>query len=258
MSDQLKELARAVNGDDEARRRWISIFNGADAEAMRIDALAHFIGRVDELRASTAPASAIAAVDRLERAAMAYERLGKVTRDDEKSRQMRKDAMAELAAARTAILAALSQPEAAQAGEAIKGGAAYDAYMQWANGDEENTVFAELRTVLPSLNDIQAGQVVIAVARALANLPTPSREEVPTDEQVERFVAVYEKACPHRYDRDAIRAALKAAGPSAQQRVSEEMVERARKNLAASGIWVSAHGVMQVLDAALSPENGGA
>lgn len=47
----------------------------------------------------------IAAVDRLERAAMAYERLGKLTRDDEKTRQIRKDTMAELAAARATLMA---------------------------------------------------------------------------------------------------------------------------------------------------------
>lgn len=92
--------------------------------------------------------------------------------------------------------------------------------------------------------------------------PIPSREEVPTDEQVERAQSAridYMTRNGQGYTSDAaMRAALKAAGPSAQQRVSEEMVERARKNLAASGIWVSAHGVMQVLDAALSPENGGA
>lgn len=123
-----------------------------------------------------------------------------------------------------------------------------------------------LEKLLRQMRDMRSGQarteagdeIYDMFIRLYATKATPSREEAPTDEQVERFVAVYEKACQHRYDRDAIRAALKAAGPSAQQRVSEEMVERARKNLAASGIWVSAHGVMQVLEAALSPENGGA
>ena len=43
-------------------------------------------------------------VDRLERAAMAYERLGKISRDDEKTRQMRKDTIAALAETRTAVL----------------------------------------------------------------------------------------------------------------------------------------------------------
>ena len=43
-------------------------------------------------------------VDRLERAAMAYERLGKLSRDDEKTRQMRKDTIAALAETRTAVL----------------------------------------------------------------------------------------------------------------------------------------------------------
>lgn len=44
-------------------------------------------------------------LDRFERAAMAYERLGKMTRDDDKTRQLRKETIAELAAARAAILA---------------------------------------------------------------------------------------------------------------------------------------------------------
>lgn len=49
-----------------------------------------------------------AAVDRLERAAMAYERLGKLTRDDEKTRQIRKDTIAELSGARTEVFAILA------------------------------------------------------------------------------------------------------------------------------------------------------
>lgn len=35
---------------------------------------------------------------------MAYERLGKLTRDDEKTRNMRKEIISELAAARSAIV----------------------------------------------------------------------------------------------------------------------------------------------------------
>lgn len=44
------------------------------------------------------------AMNRLETAAMAYERLGKLARDDEKTRQIRKDTMAELTAARRNLL----------------------------------------------------------------------------------------------------------------------------------------------------------
>ena len=44
------------------------------------------------------------AIDRLERAAMAYERLGKLTRDGEKTRTLRKETIAELAAARKEML----------------------------------------------------------------------------------------------------------------------------------------------------------
>lgn len=39
---------------------------------------------------------------------MAYERLGKMTRDDEKTRTIRKETMAELAAARAAVFEAMS------------------------------------------------------------------------------------------------------------------------------------------------------
>lgn len=39
-------------------------------------------------------------LNRYELAAMAYERLGKMNRDDEKTRRMRKEAIAELAAVR--------------------------------------------------------------------------------------------------------------------------------------------------------------
>lgn len=46
------------------------------------------------------------ALDRFERAAMAYERLGKLTKDDEKTREIRKAAIAELADARRAVLEA--------------------------------------------------------------------------------------------------------------------------------------------------------
>lgn len=46
-------------------------------------------------------------IDRLERAAMAYERMGKLTRDDQRTREMRKEAMAELAEARRALIATL-------------------------------------------------------------------------------------------------------------------------------------------------------
>lgn len=64
----------------------------------------------------TAPAQPVQGVeagsllDRFERAAMAYERLGKMTRDDEKTRQIRKDAIAELASARSALLALVASP----------------------------------------------------------------------------------------------------------------------------------------------------
>lgn len=53
----------------------------------------------------TAPiyAEFVAGLDRVERAAMAYERLGNLTRDDEKTRDIRKDAVAELAEARVAL-----------------------------------------------------------------------------------------------------------------------------------------------------------
>lgn len=43
-------------------------------------------------------------VNRLERAAMAYERLGKLTRDDEKTRQMRLEIITEMAESRRALL----------------------------------------------------------------------------------------------------------------------------------------------------------
>lgn len=46
----------------------------------------------------------VAALDRFERAAMAYERLGRLTRDDAKTRAIRKDTIAELAAARSALM----------------------------------------------------------------------------------------------------------------------------------------------------------
>lgn len=45
-----------------------------------------------------------AMIDRLERAAMAYERLGKIKKDDEKSRSIRKDAISELSYARVEIV----------------------------------------------------------------------------------------------------------------------------------------------------------
>lgn len=45
-----------------------------------------------------------ALIDRLERAAAAYERLGKVSKDTEKTRGFRMVAMAELTAARVALL----------------------------------------------------------------------------------------------------------------------------------------------------------
>lgn len=59
----------------------------------------------------------VSMVDRLERAAMAYERLGKTTRDDQKTRTLRRDAMAELAAARMALLVDIAPvaPEAVAA-----------------------------------------------------------------------------------------------------------------------------------------------
>lgn len=44
-------------------------------------------------------------LNRIERAAMAYERLGKLTRDDEKTRQIRKETIAELADARRELAA---------------------------------------------------------------------------------------------------------------------------------------------------------
>jgi uncharacterized caspase-like protein len=47
----------------------------------------------------------VSLLDRFERAAMGYERLGKLTRDDEKTRAIRKDTIAELAGARAAIRA---------------------------------------------------------------------------------------------------------------------------------------------------------
>jgi hypothetical protein len=46
-----------------------------------------------------------AMLDRLEQAAMAYERLGKITRDDAKTRALRKAAITELARARLAFYA---------------------------------------------------------------------------------------------------------------------------------------------------------
>lgn len=49
----------------------------------------------------------VEALNRFERAAMAYERLGKMTRDDEKTRAIRKDAIAELAQSRAALAAAI-------------------------------------------------------------------------------------------------------------------------------------------------------
>lgn len=54
-------------------------------------------------------------LDRFERAAMAYERLGKLTKDDEKTREIRKAAIAELADARRALLEERSAREAALA-----------------------------------------------------------------------------------------------------------------------------------------------
>lgn len=57
---------------------------------------------------STPPPEVGELLDRFERAAMAYERLGKITRDDEKSRAMRKDVIRELADVRREAAAALS------------------------------------------------------------------------------------------------------------------------------------------------------
>lgn len=57
------------------------------------------------------PATFSAAMDRFERACMAYERLGSMKKDDEKTRQIRKDAIAEYADARRALCeAAFTNP----------------------------------------------------------------------------------------------------------------------------------------------------
>jgi len=58
------------------------------------------------------------ALDKFEQAAMAYERLGKIKRDDEKSRDMRKQIIADLADARSTILALFQRP-AAQSQEPV-------------------------------------------------------------------------------------------------------------------------------------------
>ncbi len=52
---------------------------------------------------------ATALLDRFEYAAMAYGRLNKMTRYDEKTRALRKETIANLAAARKALQAALSK-----------------------------------------------------------------------------------------------------------------------------------------------------
>lgn len=60
------------------------------------------------------------ALDRLERAAMAYERLGKLTRDDDKTRQIRKSTIAELADARRAILCGIAAARPIIVAEALE------------------------------------------------------------------------------------------------------------------------------------------
>ncbi|SEG64535.1 hypothetical protein SAMN04488115_108104 [Bosea lathyri] len=71
--------------------------------------------KVDEMTEAAKPAaeaSGVEAINRLERAAMAYERLGKLTRDDEKTRQLRKDTIAEVALARIAVMLQFATPPA--------------------------------------------------------------------------------------------------------------------------------------------------
>lgn len=43
-------LASIILDDQEAKRRWISIFNNADVRSMQVSALAHFLERVEELK----------------------------------------------------------------------------------------------------------------------------------------------------------------------------------------------------------------
>jgi hypothetical protein len=56
------------------------------------------------------PPSISAAADRFERACMAYERLGNMKKDDEKTRQIRKDAIAEYGESRRNLLYAMRSP----------------------------------------------------------------------------------------------------------------------------------------------------
>lgn len=124
-------------------------------------------------------------VNRLERAAMAYQRLGKLTRDDEKTREMRKATIAELADARRAILAALDAarpveppltPETAptmadmqrMTDDLLTDPVAMDAYMD--------------ANPLP-VEPMQEYDATDAIERAIANWSTIS-DEPPVDEEV--------------------------------------------------------------------------
>jgi Lar family restriction alleviation protein len=102
------EMVRKASNEylmHKGERPWRVLRGGQElwetcALAMRAALVAALSPSGNDLRADRT-----ALVDRLERAAAAYERLGKVTRDDEKSREIRKAAIAELAEARKALLA---------------------------------------------------------------------------------------------------------------------------------------------------------
>lgn len=123
------------------------------------------------------------ALDRLERAAMAYERLGKVTRDDDKSRELRKNTIAELADARRALLdhieAISSENERLRADlafadeQAKKLEALLEPHVSW---EGKPSVFDRLWDALDdSLKVIHALEKLADIERG--GYPRPSQEE---------------------------------------------------------------------------------
>lgn len=187
---------------------------------------------------------------------------------EEHSTCLHRIAATDLRRAKT-VLASLPPAEAAQAGEATM-----------AEQVERTKICSALRDAGLMLEPVPDGGG--AWHYKVTPLPTPSREEEPTDEQVERVAPaeVYQvlreyfakyptEASEHLGELSRRIAALKAAGPSAQQRVSEEarfllarLDEFIRDADDISSINTNWFGhiepAIKRLEATLSPENGGA
>lgn len=114
-----------------------------------------------------------------------------------------------------------------------------------------------------SLASLQSENQALREARAAweeTRLANAHLNNEPTDEQVERAKRIIERALLLHISPLVIRAALKAAGPSAQQCVSEEERGQAAYRLTQQRIidMPTARALVDEVLAALSPENGGA